>query len=130
MPKILVEVRRPYSSSEVTALLDSVHAAMVAAFRIPPGDRGVRLIEYDPERFAVSPELTQPDRYTLITIECFAGRSVDAKRALYREIAERLEMLGIPSDHISVVIHEISRENWGMRGIPASDVELSFKVDV
>lgn len=130
MPKSLVEVRRHYSPEDEAALLEAVHESLVDAFRIPPGDRGVRLVVHEPQRFAVSPALTQPDRYTLITIECFAGRSLEAKRALYRGLGERLERLGIPGDHVSVVLHEIARENWGLRGVPASDVDLGFTVEV
>ena len=130
MPKSLIEVRRSYSSAEETTLLDAVHESLVAAFRIPPEDRGVLLVVHDSDRFAVSPSLSQPDRATLVTIDCFAGRSLDAKRRLYAEIAERFEALGIPRNHVSVILHEIALENWGMRGQAASDVDLGFTVEV
>jgi phenylpyruvate tautomerase PptA (4-oxalocrotonate tautomerase family) len=130
MPKSLIEVRRAYSPEEETALLDAVHESLVAAFRIPPEDRGVRLVVHEPQRFAVSPELAHPDRATLVTIDCFAGRSLDAKRRLYAEIAERFAALGIPDGHVSVILHEITRENWGTRGQAASDVDLGFTVEV
>ncbi|HYY12370.1 MAG TPA: hypothetical protein VE781_15640 [Kineosporiaceae bacterium] len=35
MPYALVEVRRSSSEAEEGALLDAVHAALVAAFRVP-----------------------------------------------------------------------------------------------
>jgi phenylpyruvate tautomerase PptA (4-oxalocrotonate tautomerase family) len=130
MPKSLIEVRRSYSPAEEAALLDAVHESLVAAFRIPPEDRGVRLMVHAPDRFAVSPVLSQPDRATLVTIDCFAGRSLEAKRRLYSGIAERFEALGIPRDHVSVILHEITRENWGTRGQAASDVDLGFTVEV
>jgi phenylpyruvate tautomerase PptA (4-oxalocrotonate tautomerase family) len=42
-----------------------------------------------------------------------------------------LEALGIPRDHVKIVLREIPRENWGIRGGQAGcDVELGFKVDV
>ena len=86
---------------------------------------------HEPHRFTVSPDLAQPDRYTLVTIDCFVGRSVEAKRRLYREIVERLEPLGIPVDHVTVVLHEIPLESWGaFGGVPASDVDLGFDVTV
>ena len=66
-----------------------------------------------------------------MTIDAFAGRSLDAKRELYRTIAGNLEALGIPKDHVKIVLHEVPRENWGIRGGQAgSDVELGYKIDV
>jgi phenylpyruvate tautomerase PptA (4-oxalocrotonate tautomerase family) len=68
---------------------------------------------------------------TLVSIDAFAGRSLDAKRKLYRAIVANLEPLGIPKDHVKIVLREIPRENWGIRGGQAgSDVDLGFKVDV
>ena len=59
------------------------------------------------------------------------GRSLDAKRNLYRAIVNNLEGLGIPKDHVKILLREIPKENWGIRGGQAgSDVELGFKVEV
>ena len=131
MPASQVEVRRPYTDAEAAALLDAVHASLVAAFRIPEDDRTVRLVEHDPARFAVSPSLDTPERYTIVTIDCFSGRTLDAKRALYAEIVTRFEPLGIPRDHVKIIVHDVPRENWGLRGGQAgSDIQLDFTVEV
>ena len=90
MPSSLIEVRRQYSRSDEVALIDAVHDALVAAFRIPVGDKHVRLVAHEPHRVSHAPHLAHPERYTLVTIDCFAGRSVAAKRELYREIVGRL----------------------------------------
>ena len=101
------------------------------AFRILPGDRNVRLMVHAPHRFACPPHLAQPALYTHVSIDAFAGRSLDAKRALYRGIVENLGALGIPKDHVKILLRELPRENWGIRGgQAASDVELGFKIDV
>ena len=111
--------------------MEAVHAALREAFKILPGDRNVRLIVHEPHRFACPPGRSRPDLYTHISIDAFAGRSLDAKRALYRGIVERLEGLGIPKDHVKVLLRELPKENWGIRGGQAGcDVELGFKVDV
>jgi phenylpyruvate tautomerase PptA (4-oxalocrotonate tautomerase family) len=52
----------------------------------------------------------------LVSVDCFAGRSVEAKRRLYEEIVDRLEPLGIPRDHVSITLRESPTENWGIRG--------------
>src|SRR3977135_294427 len=88
MPYVLIEVRREYSEAEEVALMDAVHGALERAFRIPPSDRHVRLLAHEPHRFACPPGKAQPDRYTQVSVDAFAGRSIDAKRALYRQIVE------------------------------------------
>lgn len=131
MPKTLVEVRRSYDADSARQILDAVHEALVAAFRIPREDRGVRLIAHAPERFDPPDGLAPPESYTLVTIDCFAGRSLDAKRHLYAEIAVRLAVAGIPRGHVSVLLREIPLENWGTTaGVPAADVDLGFDVEV
>lgn len=131
MPTVLIEVRRRYTQAEEVAIIDAVHGALVAAFQIPAKDKNVRLIAHEPHRFAVSQELSQPEYRTLVSIDCFTGRSLDAKRALYAEVVERLAALGIPRDHVMITLHEVDRENWGIRGgQAASDVDLGFNVRV
>jgi len=131
MPAALIEVRRPYTEAEEVAIIDAVHGALVAAFRIPPEDKDVRLIVHAPHRFACSPETPQPEFRTLVTIDCFAGRSDSAKRRLYAEIVDRLESVGIPRGHVSTIIHDIPRQSWGLSsGEAAGDVDLGFAVEV
>jgi len=131
MPHVLIETRREYSEAEEVALMDAVHGALQRAFRIPQSDRHVRLLAHEPHRFASPPGKAQPDRYTQVSIDAFAGRSIDAKRALYRQIVERLEPLGIPRDHVSIVVREVPLTNWGIRGgAAACDVDLGFDVNV
>ncbi|NLE80634.1 MAG: tautomerase family protein [Rhodococcus sp.] len=131
MPSSLVEVRRRYTEAEEVAIIDAVHDALVSAFRIPPEDKHIRLVSHEPHRFTHSPGLPQPEFYTLVTIDCFAGRSVDAKRNLYTAIVDRLAALGIPKDHATIVLREIPLENWGIRGGQAAcDMDLWFDVNV
>ena len=60
-----------------------------------------------------------------------AGRSLEAKRALYQAIVRRLEALGTPPKDVFVVLHEPPMQNWGIRGgLPASEVDLGFEVKV
>lgn len=131
MPSSLIEVRRRWSDAEEVALIDAVHDALVAAFRIPVEDRNVRLVVHEPHRFACSPRLATPEFFTYVSIDCLAGRSPQAKRALYTGIVERFEVLGVPRDHVTIALREITAENWGIRGgRAASDVDLGFEVTV
>jgi len=131
MPSILIEVRKAYAPDEEVALMEAVHAALREAFKIQSHDRNVRLIVHEPHRFACPPDRARPELYTHVSIDAFVGRSLDAKRALYRTIVSNLGRLGIPADHVKILLREIPRENWGIRGGQAGcEVELGFKVDV
>lgn len=91
----------------------------------------MRLIVHKGHRFQCPPNREKPEFYTHISIDAFAGRSLDAKRELYRLVVERLEPFEIPKDHIIVMIREITTENWGIQGGKAAcDVYLGFKIDV
>jgi phenylpyruvate tautomerase PptA (4-oxalocrotonate tautomerase family) len=131
MPSVLIEVRRQYTQEQEGALMEAVHMALREAFKIVPGDKNVRLIVHEPHRFAYPPAREKPDFYTHISIDAFAGRSIDAKRNLYKSIVNNLEPFGIPKDHVKILLREIAKENWGIRGGQAGcDIDLGFKVDV
>ena len=131
MPAVRIEIRRQISPQEEVAIMDTVHAALREAFKLPANDRNVRLVAHLPHRCAPRPDLAHPELYTLVSIDAFAGRSLDAKRALYAGIVRNLEALGIPRDHVVILLRESPAENWGVRGGQAAcDVDLGFKVDV
>jgi phenylpyruvate tautomerase PptA (4-oxalocrotonate tautomerase family) len=129
MPLVTIETRRGLPPELKRGMLDAVHEALVDCFRIPDHDRTQRVVEHAPEDFEVPPG--RGPRYTLVTIVAFAGRSLEAKRALYKTIADRFEALGVPRLDVLIVLHEEPRENWGMRGgVAGCDVELGFEVKV
>lgn len=131
MPCTTIDVCTQYSEQQERALIDAVHLALVEAFKIPPHDKNIRLVVHAPHRFACPPTIQRPKAYTHVTIDAFAGRTLDAKRALYRAIVDNLSQLGIPADHILILLRESPQENWGIRGGQAAcDVDLGFKLDV
>ena len=131
MPVGLIEIRRPTSAEEDDALIAAVHESLVAAFESPRGDRHHRLVTHDPSRMVRGTGDQVADNYTRITIDCFVGRSINAKRTLYREIITRLATLGIDPLDVSILLRESPLENWGIRGgQAASDVDLGFTVTI
>jgi phenylpyruvate tautomerase PptA (4-oxalocrotonate tautomerase family) len=129
MPNTRIEVKRGWIGEQRAAVIEAVHAAMVEAIGIPEHDRALRLIEHDPADFSAPPD--KSDKYTLVEITLFAGRSADAKRKLYRAIVRNLSALGIPPMDIKTVLIEAPLENWGIRGgKAASEVDLGFEVKV
>jgi phenylpyruvate tautomerase PptA (4-oxalocrotonate tautomerase family) len=129
MPNVTIEVRRKYTAAEEEKIISAVHAALMEGLKTPEWDKPIRLVSHEPRRFAVPPG--RGDRYTLIDVDLFAGRSLEAKRALYQALVRNLGELGIPPDHVKVLLRESGAENWGIRGgVPASEVDLGFRVDV
>ena len=96
MPLVRIEILKGRSAPERKDLLQAVHDALVDAFHIPDDDRTQRLIEHDPENFEIEPGHSQ--RYTLVEITAFPGRSPVAKKELYEAITRNLGEAGVPVD--------------------------------
>jgi hypothetical protein len=129
VPNAEIEIRRQYTPDQEESIIDAVHAAMIEGLKIPEGDKTIRLVVHEPHRFPAPPGMS--DRYTLINIDLFIGRSLDAKKKLYCAIVKNLEPLGIPADHVKSLLRESPSEDWGIRGgVPASEVDLGFDVNV
>ena len=110
-------------------LIMAIQSALLTSIQIPEWDRDVLVDLYDGKRRIVP--IGKSERFTRIEIKLFLGRSLKAKRALYQSIVQNLSILGVPRDEIKIVLVEIPLENWGVRGgLPASDIDIGFKVDV
>lgn len=115
--------------SEKQELIQCVHQALIEAFGIPAGDKLIRYTPYCDEDFQV-PE-GRSDNYTLVEISIFPGRTLDAKRQLYQEIVTRFASLGIDPLDTRIVLYEIPKDDWGIRGgVPGSEVDLGYKLKV
>jgi phenylpyruvate tautomerase PptA (4-oxalocrotonate tautomerase family) len=112
MANTTIEVRRKYAPAEEEKIIAAVHAAQMEGRKTPDWDRTIRLVAHDPHRFVSPPGLG--DRYTLVEIDLFPGRSVYAKRRLYKALVRNLGTLGIPADHVKVLLRESATENWGV----------------
>jgi phenylpyruvate tautomerase PptA (4-oxalocrotonate tautomerase family) len=129
MPLIRVEILEGWSPAEKARLLDAIHAAAVEALTIPDEDRTQIVTEHPAEAFEIPPG--KGDRFTLVEITMFAGRSLDAKGRLYRAVVTNLGRLGIPPSDVLIVLHEVPLESWGIwGGTPASDVNVGSEAGV
>jgi len=128
MPNTTIETRSGWIA-EAPAVINAVQSALREALQLPEWDRTVRLIEHQPSHFACPPG--KGPRYTLVEVTMFAGRSMDAKRSLYKAIVRSLGALGVPAGDIKITLIEVPQENWGIRGgQPASEISLGFEIDV
>ena len=129
MPLVKVSLLKGKSQEEKKALLDAIHAALIEAFKIPENDRNQRIFEFGPENFELPEGKTS--NYILIEMDIFPGRSIEAKRKLYETIILNLQGHNIQPSDVLIVLNEPQLDNWGVRGgIPASAINLGFKIDV
>lgn len=129
MPLAKIEVRKSRLAEEIADMIEAVYQAQREAFKVPEGDRQIRYIEHKPEHFAVPPGKTE--NYTLVEITLFPGRSLEAKRILYKSIVRRFGEVGIDPSDILIVLNEPQLDNWGIKGgEPASEVDIGFKLNV
>jgi phenylpyruvate tautomerase PptA (4-oxalocrotonate tautomerase family) len=110
-------------------LSDVIHSCVVEALQYPKDKRAHRFFPLDPSDFYFPDGRTE--RYTIIEISMFEGRSVQAKKHLIRLLFERIQAeFGIETQDIEVTITETPKHNWGIRGLPGDEVGLNYKVDV
>jgi 4-oxalocrotonate tautomerase family enzyme len=78
------------------------------------------------------PCLPFQDQYPGERITVFKGRTLEAKRKLYKELSNALaELLAIAPSSVLILLDEHDAENWGMRGgIPASEIDFGYSVNV
>jgi phenylpyruvate tautomerase PptA (4-oxalocrotonate tautomerase family) len=129
MPLVTITLLKGRSKEIKKAILTEVHDALVKCFKIPDSDRYQRIIEIERDNFEFPSDRTE--QCVTIELTAFPGRSMDAKRLLYKDIVERLEKLGIVSTDILIILNEPPLNNWSIRGgVPASETTIGFKIDV
>ena len=111
------------------SLSDIIHSCVVDALRYPQDKRAHRFFGLDQDDFYYPAGRT--DKYTIIEISMFEGRSTATKKQLIRLLFERISaQLAISTQDIEITIFETPRHNWGMRGLPGDEVGLNYEVKV
>lgn len=129
MPLVTVSGLGQRTAGEKTAVMNAVHAALMDAFGIPEPDRNIRFLEYAPGDWLLPPG--KSEKYLLVEVFAFAGRSPEAKGRLFAKVVENLGALGVPAMDVFVIVVDQPRENWGIRGGQRADlVNLGYEVKV
>ncbi len=111
------------------AIIEAVNRAFIDALKVPEDTHPVRLCEYDADAFLVPAQSSAA--FTLIEATIYPGRTIKTKRKLYQCMISELGKTGIAAQDIRVVLYEVHRENWGLRGgLPASEIDLGFEVEI
>jgi phenylpyruvate tautomerase PptA (4-oxalocrotonate tautomerase family) len=110
-------------------LSDVIHACVVEALHYPPEKRAHRFFPSEKSDFYYPPD--RSERYTILEISMFEGRSIETKKHLIRLLFERVEReLGIASKDLEITIFETPKHNWGFRGLSGDEISLNYKVEV
>ena len=108
---------------------DILHACAVEVLHLPPDKRFHRFFLLDSSDFFFP--IDRSERYTIIEISMFEGRSVETKKQLIRLLFTRLqEELLIPPHDVEITIFETPQQNWGIRGLPGDELHLNYRVNV
>ena len=59
----------------------------------------------------------------VVEVNMWEGRSAEQKEKLIKSITKAFEEIGVTPEHLTIIIHDIPKTNWGMRGQQASKTE-------
>lgn len=109
-------------------LCQAFHATMQQVLKIKEYDR---LIVVDEKPETLFQPLNTQGKYALVEITLFTGRTLETKRELYKRIVDLFSGHGVAKKSIRIILYEVDRENWGIRGgKAATDVDLGFSTNV
>lgn len=120
MPLVHITLRTGHSPEFVRDIGTSVHDALVAQANVPPDDRFQIFHVIEPHQLvahATYGGVERSDGLIVIEITLNAGRTLEVKRALYADIAARLQKdLDVRPDDVLISLVEVTKENWSFGG--------------
>ena len=128
MPIVHIHLTDTWSATQARGISDAVHDTLVDAFKIPEHDYIHRVHRCDKDEFVLAP--SKSDKYVVVEMTVFPGRSPEAKAKLYKGIQNRLAAFGVGSNDLLIALHELPLENWGLRGARGDQVTLGFETKV
>lgn len=116
MPLVRVSLRRGKSKEHIAAIRNSIYRAMIESFNVPNNDRFIVVHQHDAEEFDYDPnylDIARTDDLVIIQIACNNTRTVEQKKAFYKQAAELLSKEpGLRPQDVFINLLETSKENW------------------
>jgi len=129
MGQVKVYGLRGNLNSIKSRMSEVINSCVVESFQFPKDKKFHRFFPLEKEDFYF-PE-GRSEKYTIIEISIFEGRSVQAKKNLIKLLFERIEKeLNILPNDIEITIFETPKSNWGIRGLPGDELVLNYNVKV
>jgi Tautomerase enzyme len=112
-----------------TQLSEVIHQCLVEAFKLPEDKKFQRFILLEPEDFIFPPD--RSEKYTIIEIIMFEGRSIETKKRLIGLLYKLLAAsFSISAQDLEIVMIETPKHSWGIRGLAGDELTLNYKVNV
>lgn len=110
-------------------LSDVIHSCLQDAIGTPENKRFHRFFPLAAENFYYPANRSK--QYTIIEIIMFDGRSVPVKKKLTKLLFERIhQQIDIAVEDIEIVMFDVPKHNWGIRGLPGDELVLNYVVEV
>lgn len=106
-----------------------VHQAALRTLQLPADKRFHRFIGLEDWQLVAPAD--RSERYLLLEVLMFSGRTLETRKALVRALMDDLAReLGLAPADVEVTIIESPRENWGIRGQHGDELALPYRVEV
>src|SRR5215472_6218320 len=116
MPLVRISVLEGKQQSYLQKIGDAVHRAMVETITVPPQDRFQLITEHAKSHFIYNPSylnIRRTDDLVIIQITLNQGRTLEAKKAFYKKLAELLHQeINLRKEDVLVNLVEVAKENW------------------
>jgi Tautomerase enzyme len=121
MPLVRIAAPDRLPMEKVRALADAVHGALMATCGVRPDNHFQVISRFPAEAMIIDPTYGGVERSAeaaVIEIFLLSGRSDEAKRSLYREIAQRAVVAGFRADDMLIALVENHPIDWSLgRGL-------------
>lgn len=130
MPQSKIYGIREHINACRNALSEALNEAISVGLEFPRERRLQRFFPMAREDF-IYPAHERTERYTIIEISTFQGRSPEVLKGLVREIYKRVpSAIGIEPRDLDIIITEQPRHAWGLMGEPGDEIKLTYKVEL
>jgi hypothetical protein len=118
---------REHLTAHRSQLSDLVHGALTSELGLPETKRFHRFLPLDAD------DLVHPadrsERYTIVEIVLFSGRRTETKKAAIRAMYAGAAALGLDAHDHEIVLQEAASHDGGIRGVPADELTLDYRVE-
>jgi 4-oxalocrotonate tautomerase len=116
MPLVRITLKEGRSTHERRAIADGIYLAMLETINVPQHDRFQVILERSKDNLIADQtylNIPRTENTVFVEITLRRGRTAEMKKALYRQIAERLfASPGIPKEDILIVLTENDDADW------------------
>lgn len=126
MPLVRITLFKGRSATEIRAIADGVHEALVGTYSVPPGDRFQIIEQREPGDIIYDSGYLGIERTNeIVIIQIIAGhwRDTLAKQALYATIANNLAVNpGLRREDVQIIVSSNDKPDWSFGNGVASYV--------